>query len=100
MPEDAQARKCVGEELVDLQDGRSGVTRSNRDPSENFRVNVRRLSAPAPLGSLPRLRAALEGALVLVAVLVDPSMLSPIDTPRLNLRSFCFDSPLMSIVNP
>ena len=35
MPEDAQAGKCVGEELVDLQDGRSGVIRSNRDLSEN-----------------------------------------------------------------
>ena len=45
MPEDAQARKCVGEELVDLQDGRSGVIRSNRDLSENFRVHVKRLSA-------------------------------------------------------
>ena len=87
MPEDAQARKCVGEELVDLQDGRSGVTRSNRDPSENFRVHVKRFSAPAPLSSFPRLRAALEGVLVLVAVPVDPSLLSPIDNPRLNLRS-------------
>ena len=35
MPEDAQARKCVGEELVDLQDGQSGAIRSNRDLSEN-----------------------------------------------------------------
>ena len=35
MPEDVQARKCVGEELVDLQDGQSGAIRSNRDLSEN-----------------------------------------------------------------
>ena len=42
---------------------------------------------PAPFGSLQRLGAALEGVLVLAAVPVDPSMLSPIDTPRLNLRS-------------
>ena len=42
---------------------------------------------PAPFGSPPRLGAALEGVLALVTVAVDPSMLSPIDTPRLNLRS-------------
>ena len=35
MPEDVQARKCVGGELVDLQDGQSGAIRANRDLSEN-----------------------------------------------------------------
>ena len=53
MPEDAQAGKCVGEELVDLQDGRSGVIRSNRDLSENFRVHVNPLSALLHLVHLP-----------------------------------------------
>ena len=77
MPEDAQAGKCVGEELVDLQDGRSGVIRSNRDLSENFRVHVKRLSALLHLVLPPRLRAALEGVLVLVTVLWIPACCLP-----------------------
>ena len=76
MPEDAQAGKCVGEELVDLQDGRSGVIRSNRDPSENFRVHVKHLSALLHLVHSP-LRAALEGVFVLVTVLWIPACCLP-----------------------
>ena len=77
MPEDAQAGKCVGEELVDLQDGQSGAIRSIRDLSENLRVHVKTFECPAPFGSLQRLGAALEGVLVLVTFLWIPACCLP-----------------------